>query len=320
MKKKFNGFTLIEMIIVVALFGLIMAGALSLLQPIRRVYNDAFDFEGSRATVNNVRQFVEDNVKYANRLIVLTNCNDINTDLSTIANITEIADDGNGISSGDGINAVELMRSRYMLGTESYSFSGNPRTRISRAEDEVYVIYIDNPEREDPTIKFKLNDYVLDNTNRGQVTYQVYRYDPLNPTPNPLPSETKISNEALYDEYSLVANLGELITDSIGNPILDSDGFNQYENFRPQNFAITLEIYKNKINSSGSYDLENTHVNSVITFSLVNIFPQGTHQKERITFSASGAENITEINRYSLIDCQQSTNDIILVFTKPPRL
>lgn len=321
MKKKVKGFTLIEMIIVVALFGLIMAGALSLLQPIRRVYKDAFDFEGSRATVNNVRQFVEDNVKYANRIIVLTNCNDIYTDLSSIANITDIADHGsNGINHGDGINVLELMRSKYMLGTDPYSYSGNVRTRISRADDEIFAIRIDNPEL-DGDGNLILNDYTLGDENRGQVTYQVYRYPENNY--DPIDSETKISNEALYREYSLMANLGELITDSLGNPILDAEGFSQYSDFNPENFALTLEIYKNKRNpTTGLFDLENAHVNSVITFSLVNIFTQGVHQRENITYYASGAKHTTNpgINKYALYDCGQDTNDIILVFTQPPRL
>jgi len=321
MKKKVKGFTLLEMIIVVALFGLIMAGALSLLQPLRRVYKDAYDFEGARGTVSNVRQFVEDNVKYANRIIFLTHCSDLeNVDLTSHVDLSGFPISGNGINPDDGINAIELIRGRYMLGDDEYSYNGAiKRKRMTRADDEVYVIRIDNPEN-DGDGNLILNDYPLGDENRGQVTYQVYNY-PVNGIV-PIPSETKISNQALYREYSLMANLGGLITDSLGNPILDSEGLIQYSDFNPANFALTLDIYKNKRKpgTPALYDLENTHVNNVITFSLVNIFKNGNHQRDVITFESGGIKQTPnlEVNRYSIYDCGQDTNDIIMVFTKPP--
>ncbi len=318
MKNKVKGFTLLEMIIVVALFGLIMAGALSLLQPIKRVYDDAFDFEGSRGTVSNVRQFVEDNVKYANRLVVLTNCNDVDYDLSSVIPPGFAEDDAsNNLDSTDGINAIEFMRSKFMLGNKPYTYGSIKQQRLSKAKDEIYLLHIDNIENEPGTKNLNLSGYAsLENTNRGQVNYQVYSEGTL------VNSETKVSNEVLYEDYSLVANLGELITDPATLlPILDADGNRQYEDFNPNRFAISLSIFKNKRDPiTRLFNLEETGVSNVITISLENIFKSGTQVSEKVKYKVGGTDTelSMDVPRYSLFDCGQDTNDIILIFTKPP--
>ncbi len=74
--KKLKGFTLVELIVVLAIFSMIMAAVLSLLNPVANVYSSTANYEHARAASDNVRLYIEDNLKYANNLRVLYNATD----------------------------------------------------------------------------------------------------------------------------------------------------------------------------------------------------------------------------------------------------
>lgn len=69
-KKTLKGFTLIELIIVLAIFSGIMAGAISLIDPVSKIMTKASVSEKTNSYVNTIQDYVEGSVKYAENLNV----------------------------------------------------------------------------------------------------------------------------------------------------------------------------------------------------------------------------------------------------------
>lgn len=74
--KKLKGFTLVELIVVTAIFSLIMVAVLSILNPIGEVYNKTANYEHMRAASDNLRMYIEDNIRYADKMQVVYNATD----------------------------------------------------------------------------------------------------------------------------------------------------------------------------------------------------------------------------------------------------
>ena len=323
MKTKLKGFTLIEMIIVVALFGLIMAGALSLLQPVNRVYKDALEYVGARGAIDNMRSYTEDNLKYANRLAVFTNISDINS-----LDLTKLGIDSSNISDeskSDGvITAVEFMRDRYLLGPQVYTFGTVTYKNYNENESDIHIIKIDNPDENEDLEAIDINSSI----NRGALSMQVYSGGVLDA------SKSKEYVPVFYKEYSFDLSLGEEILAE--GEIKDESGaiihrYKQYKNFNPKNFATTLKIYKNK-RENGVYNSIYTQIESVVTFALVNIISSSGDIKletidctKNYNSTLTIEEQVSNKNtlsppRYSFYQGDADNNDIYLVFTKPPKL
>ena len=74
MKKKNNsGFTLVELIIVVALLAIMMGAILKLMDPIRSVYKDTYDTVNTKTVGETLISYVEDRVRYSTNVLVLEN-------------------------------------------------------------------------------------------------------------------------------------------------------------------------------------------------------------------------------------------------------
>lgn len=67
-KKKLKGFTLVEMIMVLALFAIVMYSVLQLMDPVSKYFVRSSNFEGTTACVDNMKRAIEGNLKYANRV------------------------------------------------------------------------------------------------------------------------------------------------------------------------------------------------------------------------------------------------------------
>lgn len=305
MKRRLKGFTLMEMIVVIALFGLIMAGALSLLKPINRVYKDTLEYEGSRATVDNMRMYFEDHLKYSNRLHMYTKVsldNVIGTTGVKGIGITRI--DGDSSVSLSNFNAVEYLRKKFIIGDSN---------RVSNTDDRVYIIYVDNPE--DITADVDRDD----STNRGKITMYIFENG------TEVLSERRTLSDEAYKEYTFDFNLGEpiaaegTVTNTTGDVVY---GYKQYTQFRPENFAVTIDIYKNNVNAS-VYKAEDLFNPSVMTFSLINIFGKNSSLlDETIEYKYTDSlgaikDGKMSIPRYGFYEGTQDTKDIFFVFTKP---
>lgn len=69
-----KGFTLIELIVVMAIFSLIMFGAMQLMDPVTRIFNNTSQFETATANMDNMKRYLEGTLRYASRLEVHCDC------------------------------------------------------------------------------------------------------------------------------------------------------------------------------------------------------------------------------------------------------
>jgi prepilin-type N-terminal cleavage/methylation domain-containing protein len=68
MKKSLKGFTLIELVIVMAILTIIMAGLMQFFGPVRNAYRDATYYEAKRVACNAVSRYMTESLRYAQYL------------------------------------------------------------------------------------------------------------------------------------------------------------------------------------------------------------------------------------------------------------
>ncbi|MBP3268295.1 MAG: type II secretion system protein, partial [Ruminococcus sp.] len=69
-KKTQKGFTLIELIIVMAIFGIIMLGVMKIADPLARVMSRSSVKEQSAANVDNISDYLDHSLRYAKYMSV----------------------------------------------------------------------------------------------------------------------------------------------------------------------------------------------------------------------------------------------------------
>jgi len=88
MKVKQKGFTLVEMIIVLALFSLIMYSVVQLLEPVSKYFVRSSNFESTTACVDNIKRTIEGNLKYADRVWVYSGYKPYDGDYTDSPNVS----------------------------------------------------------------------------------------------------------------------------------------------------------------------------------------------------------------------------------------
>ncbi len=68
--KKLKGFTLIELIIVMAILVVLMSSILNMFRPIREVFVDSTYYEAQRTSQNGIVQYITESVRYADRVFI----------------------------------------------------------------------------------------------------------------------------------------------------------------------------------------------------------------------------------------------------------
>lgn len=68
MKSKLKGFTLVELVVVMALISILMAAIMNMFRPIRDTYVDTTQYEAQRTAQNGVIQYVTESVRFATDL------------------------------------------------------------------------------------------------------------------------------------------------------------------------------------------------------------------------------------------------------------
>lgn len=67
-RKKLSGFTLVELIVVLAIFSGICVGALAMISPAMRIFDRASTQEEATADIDNIARYIQDNLRFANRV------------------------------------------------------------------------------------------------------------------------------------------------------------------------------------------------------------------------------------------------------------
>lgn len=70
--KKIKGFTLIELIIVMAILSILMVGIMQMMKPIRNTFIDSTYYESQRNTQNGIATYIGESIRYATNIGVYT--------------------------------------------------------------------------------------------------------------------------------------------------------------------------------------------------------------------------------------------------------
>ncbi len=298
-KQRLKGFTLVELVVVIAVFGLLIAATLSFLAPTSRIMKNTSEYAHSAAVVDNVRRVVEDNLRYANRMDVYA---------------------GPDISAGEAAfmqEKVNALRTKFLLGTNSTSTN----ERLTYGQDIVYVMKINNPE----------TFQNLSSTTEKPGKISIWEYD--NGALNAANSKEWAVSEAVYGDYSFSLSYGiNWTTTGITvagrqKELITSGTYQNFNGFQsPSNFRLVLDIYENEYSNkadkaNSSYTLCKTSVSNVVALSFVNMATSTTIKKEDINYidrTVPGTEIVDVIDpeRYTYTSDSYS-NDLYFVYTLP---
>lgn len=251
MKKKFlKGFTLIELIIVMAIFSVVMVGAMSLIDPVTKIHSRANTGENSYSYVDNIQNYLQDSLEYADSLWVVQ---------------------GNFTKPQIEQKALELKQSLYNdLVTKKDKDSpvdyGNCRIRVMTL----------------------LNDNT-DGFKKGQILMQTVDYasdygNADNPAASPLALSTaqpQLNDASVNDLYlyDYILGAGNLVKHGSDGLVIDSvkeDASEVPDNLTPANLAVTIVAYANKPDKNGAITKDVDVPNGADTLT-IHGYPTATH-------------------------------------------
>lgn len=296
--KKLKGFTLVELIVVMAIFSIIMAAVLSILQPVSNVYSNTANYEHARASSDNVRTYVEDSLRYADRMKVVANA----------ANISEAESEAAAIITG--LQNVD--------GSD----------RIATPDNPIYIMEINNDVNSENQMGY-ITIYKYDNGSAmssksifksiNTNLYDNYGYSFVICTDDAV--DHSVYNMWDIDKSTHITEADAETEAYKNDSIVKCPGY-----FTTFNSQMQLEIYKYNYKTS-SY--EDTTYSSAITFSMLNLRDK-TEQFE-IHYDSEGNQFFPGQNGYdtaSIIcpvtkQCYQgvvdkaSGNNIYFIYTLP---
>ncbi len=204
-KKNLKGFTLVELIVVMAVFGIIMLGTMQFLDPVNRMMKGASIQEANSATVDNIKRYFESTLRYSSTVYVH------NGDLKDY--------DGGG-------NPILI--------TGADEEARQKQAVLNFVND----YFTDKADKNNNPIKGQVHVMKIDNDNQGRITESLfdftagYNYNDWNSTTNTwddskfssgsvstVSIDQPVINEVYYKDYSIFATLGY----NTVNPVHDGD-------------------------------------------------------------------------------------------------
>lgn len=198
--KKLKGFTLLELIIVMAIFSIIMYSAVQLLNPVSKFFVRSSNFENTTACTDNMRRCIEGNLKYADRVRVY--------------NKYQPYDVGKpDTPSADLLSKVQSFYSQFFQDRRFIDSSGI-----------INVLVFDNTvQQADISGMNQISEYTGSALNRGKIILYRFEFDnyssddPWVAKDNMLPATVWCVNQKLYGnfDYTFTLNDPSVISESI---------------------------------------------------------------------------------------------------------
>ena len=141
MKSKLKGFTLVELIIVMAIMSILMLAIMKMFQPIRDTYVDTTQYEAQRTAQNGVIQYITESVRYATDMGIYNN--GVSSASSAVDDFVKIFCINNSITDNTG-NAIAPYTGSFSGGG---TYTGDKLTGIKneiKKYADVIVIANDN--------------------------------------------------------------------------------------------------------------------------------------------------------------------------------
>lgn len=111
--RKLKGFTLVELIIVMAILAILMAALMNMMKPIRATYVDSTYYEAERNTQSGIAQYITESVRYATNIGIYTDGKSVTgeTPVSSISSVRNAIDhfkDKTGVTDESKINVITI--------------------------------------------------------------------------------------------------------------------------------------------------------------------------------------------------------------------
>lgn len=150
MKKLIKGFTLIEMIVVMAILGILMAALMNFYRPVRQTFVDSTMIEDMRTTQNGILTYLTESVRYAENLIIYDDGARVTNSSGTVKTIDspkaayEMFIDQNSISSDNSKERVQVIvinrsdgydNTGHHVGSRKAGYGGRLVTNILRVRE-----------------------------------------------------------------------------------------------------------------------------------------------------------------------------------------
>lgn len=252
MKKKrtLKGFTLVELIIVMALFSLVMFSVAQLLSPVSKFYVRTSNFESSTACIDNMKRAIEGNLKYADRVRVYSNfdpATDLNGHVKSFWE--EFFKDRKVIDCKGTIYAMVFNND-----VPSLSWDGASNQWVINGYST-------------------LQEFTEAKANAGKITLYQYNFDTAtDPTVGPTLAGTPTDwyvNQKMYGSFEYQFTLGTSSTVPVTPP----------STFDPSDCTITIsayEIRRDHTNNVNRLTVEQTAQHNVASFSMKNVLDPAT--------------------------------------------
>lgn len=279
MKSKLKGFTLVELIVVMAIMSILMLAIMKMFQPIRNTYVDTTQYEAQRTAQNGVIQYITESVRYA----------------------TDMGIYNDGVSSAS--NAVDNFAAAYCLDKNITDATGNA---IIPYNDAGELLNIKNEIKKYADVIVIANDNGNAHTyNSKQYTGRVLRRKSQStslPEPN-LTTATATNDwrialgEAYYGSNTYSINL--TVTDNNSDGVSD-DGM----------ISISVQSTKN-----GKRDISNAGNETTITN---NVTRGGVLCRNLIGSSSYGVtkQGVYDVSKYSGSSATSGTKTYIVFLNK----
>lgn len=215
MKKKLKGFTLVELVIVMAMLTIIMYSVTQLVDPVSKYFVRSSNFESTTACIDNITRAIEGNLQYADRVRAFAN-----TDPGTIVSLNEFKSGSDLLNTAGSTYVSAALQQQvqdfYTDYFENRAFLG--------CRGKIHVMIFDNESRPDnavdPMSYTKLGDYSKHYANTGRIIMLSFDFDNYDPNKNTkdkvlntVEAQGWYVNQKLYGNFDYKYTLGDASID-----------------------------------------------------------------------------------------------------------
>jgi len=312
MKKRVHkGFTLLELIIVMALFSLVMYSVVQLMAPVSKFFVRSSNYESSTACADNMKRAIEGNLKYADRVRCYS-------DYAPCVSTPHSADPNDYVASAAMIEQVNVFWTDFFMNRQYIDYKG-----------KIYVLAFDNTVYESnlgaygtlssftdaqlnsgQIIMFEFNfgkteGLVTNAATAGGKNYYTYFSSASKGTADgQYTVRPWYVNQKMYGNYEYQFSLGD------GSFTLESGAL-----FDPTNCTINIEAYELQRNGGNGLILNKAPHRSTASFAMKNVldattkYTQPLFDHKTLKNSTSGVpayEKVitdpTPVSRYSMVE------------------
>lgn len=243
-----KGFTLIELIVVVAIFSMIMFGAMQLMDPVSKIFQRTSNYETSAATVDNVKRYIEGSIRYADFINVYEG-GYMQYDPTAGADVAITEE-----------QAIDEFMKRYLDNACGVVNKKAKPVTAQYLNFDVYVMEIDN------TIYSTSGGEITDTSvggidpskGRGRITQRIYSVNSHaagGVYPKSLSSSTSAINETYFRDTAIDVQLGLNDADSVSMA----------------NFTMRITNYRDVVKASGVRNFSETATETSAALGLINV-------------------------------------------------